>query len=68
MGGVARPILIDGVGTTFAEPRGVEAAPSTGRGIVIIARDVGLDELTSMSAAYSAEIRPALKITSRRAA
>jgi G3E family GTPase len=66
--GVARPILIDGVGTTFAEPRWMEAARSTGRGIVIIARDVELDELISMSAAYSAEVRPALKITSRRAA
>jgi G3E family GTPase len=68
VGGVARPILIDGVGTTFAEPRWVEAAPSTGRGIVIIARDLGLDELTSMLGAYSAEVRPTLKITSRRVA
>jgi len=68
VGGVARPILIDGVGTTFAEPRSVEAAPSTGRGIVIIARDVDLDELNSMSAGCSAEVRPALKVTSRRAA
>jgi G3E family GTPase len=68
VGGMARPILIDGVGMTFAEPRWVEATPSTGRGIVIIARDVDLDELTSMSATYSAEVRPALKITSRRAA
>jgi G3E family GTPase len=68
VGGAARPILIDGVGTTFAEPRWVEATPSTGRGIVIIARDVDLDELTSMSAGRSAEFRPALKITPRRAA
>jgi G3E family GTPase len=66
--GVARPILIDGVGTTFAEPRWVEAAPSAGRGIVIIARDVDLNELTSMSADRSAGVRPALKLTSRRAA
>ncbi|WGD50132.1 GTP-binding protein [Bradyrhizobium sp. CB1650] len=68
VGGVARPILIDGVGTTFAEPSWVEAAPSTGRGIVIIARDVDLDELTSISGGYSAEVRPTLKITSKRAA
>ena len=67
VGGVVRPILIDGVGTTFAEPRWVEATPSRGRGIVIIARDIELEELTSMSAAYSAEVRPALKITSKRA-
>ena len=66
--GVARPILIDGVGTTFAEPRWVEAAPPTGRGIVIIARDLDLDELTLMSAGYSADVRPALKITPRRTA
>jgi G3E family GTPase len=68
VGGVARPILIDGVGTTFAEPRWVEATPSTGRGIVFIARDVDPDELIAMSADRSAEIRPALKVTSRRAA
>jgi hypothetical protein len=68
VGGVIRPILIDGVGATFAQPRWVEATHSTGRGIVIIARDVGLDELTSMSAGYSAEVRPALKATSKRAA
>jgi G3E family GTPase len=66
--GVARPILIDGVGTTFAEPRWIEAVASTGRGIVIIARDIELGELTSMSAAYSADVRPAVKLTSRRAA
>lgn len=68
VGGVSRPILIDGVGTTFAEPRWVEADLAAGRGIVIIARDVDLDELTTMSAAYPAEVRPALKTTSRRAA
>ena len=66
--GIAQPVLIDGVGTTFAEPRLVEAAPSTGRGIVIIACDLDPDELTSMSAAYSADVRPALNMTSRRAA
>lgn len=68
VGGVSRPILIDGVGTTFAEPRRAEADLAAGRGVVVIARDVDLDELTTMSAAYSAEVRPALKITSRRAA
>ena len=68
VGGVVRPILIDGVGTTFAEPRWMEAIASTGRGIVIIARDVELGELVSMSAAYSADIRPAVKLTSRHAA
>ena len=68
LAGVPRPILIDGVGTTFAEPRWAEGDLATGRGIVIITRDVDLDELTTMSAAYAAEVRPALKITSKRAA
>jgi G3E family GTPase len=66
--GVARPVLIDSVGTAFAEPRWMETAASTGRGIVIIARDVDLEELTAMSDGYATHVRPALKFTSRRAA
>jgi G3E family GTPase len=65
--GVAPPILIDGVGTTFGEPRWLEAGASLRRGIVVIARDIGLTELSSMSAAYPAEIRPILKLTSKLA-
>jgi G3E family GTPase len=68
VGGVARPILIDGVGTTFAEPRWMDAPASTGRGIVIIARDVDLGELTAMADGYASDVRPTLKFTSRRAA
>jgi len=68
VGGAPRPILIDGVGTTFAEPRWTDADLAAGRGIVIIARDVGLDELTDMSGFYSPNVRPSLKATSRRAA
>jgi G3E family GTPase len=68
VGGAARPILIDGVGTTFAEPRWTDADLAARQGIVIIARDVGLDELTEMSVAYSPNVRPSLKATSRRAA
>ncbi|OKO83686.1 GTP-binding protein [Bradyrhizobium sp. AS23.2] len=68
VGGAPRSILIDGVGTTFAEPRWAEAELAAGRGIVIIARDVGLDELTNMSGAYSSDVRPSLRATSRRAA
>ncbi|WP_158226394.1 GTP-binding protein [Bradyrhizobium sp. UFLA03-84] len=67
VGGEPRPILIDGVGTTFAEPRWTDAELAVGRGIVIIARDVGLDELTDMSGAYSSDVRPSLRATSRRA-
>jgi G3E family GTPase len=66
--GVPEPILIDGVGTTFAEPRRMGLAPSGRQGLVIIARDMDLAELTAFSAAYSAGIRPDLRNSSKRAA
>jgi G3E family GTPase len=66
--GVTRPILIDGVGTTFAEPRWLDSASSTGRGIVVIARDLEIEELAAMSDGYPIEVRPALKVTSKLAA
>jgi G3E family GTPase len=66
--GVPQSILIDGVGTTFAEPRRMESDPSGRRGLVIIGRDVDLTELTALSAGYSAHARPVVKKSSKRAA
>ena len=56
--GVPQSVLIDGVGTTFAEPRRMRPDPSGRRGLVIIARDVDLAELTAFSAEYLAESGP----------
>jgi G3E family GTPase len=66
--GAPRCLLIDGVGTTFAEPRWMELDHSTRRGIVIITRDVDLAELTALSADYPEEVRPVVKSSNRRAA
>jgi G3E family GTPase len=66
--GVPQSVLIDGVGTTFAEPRRMESDPSGRRGLVIIGRDVDLTELTAFSAGYSAHARPVVKKSSKRAA
>jgi G3E family GTPase len=59
--GVAQSVLIDGVGTTFAEPRRMKSDPSDRRGLVIIGRDVDLPELTAFSAGYAAQVRPVVK-------
>jgi G3E family GTPase len=66
--GVSEPILIDGVGTTFAEPRRIGSGPSGGKGLVIIARDIDLAELATFSMAYAAGVRPDLRNSSKRAA
>jgi G3E family GTPase len=66
--GVSQSVLIDGVGTTFAEPRRMGPDSSGKRGLVIIARDVDLAELTAFSADYSADVRPAVKNSSKRTA
>jgi G3E family GTPase len=66
--GVSEPILIDGVGTTFAEPRRIGSGPSGGKGLVIIARDIDLAELTAFSMAYAAGVRPELRNSAKRAA
>ncbi|HLZ06057.1 MAG TPA: GTP-binding protein [Bradyrhizobium sp.] len=66
--GVPQSVLIDGVGTTFAEPRRMESDPSSRRGLVIIGRDVDLTELTAFSDGYSAHARPVMKKSSMRAA
>jgi G3E family GTPase len=59
--GVPQSVLIDGVGTTFAEPRRMEVDPSGRRGLAIIARDVELAELIALSAGYPADVRPDVK-------
>ena len=66
--GAPKCLLIDGVGATFAEPRWMELDHSTRRGIVIIARDVDLAELTALSADYPDDIRPVVKSSKRQAA
>jgi G3E family GTPase len=66
--GVSQSVLIDGVGTTFAEPRRIESNPSGRRGLVIIGRDINLTDLTAFSAGYSAQVRPVVKKSSKRAA
>ena len=66
--GAPRCLLIDGVGATFAEPRWMELDHSTRRGIVIIARDVDLAEMTALSADYPEEVRPIVKSSKKRAA
>ncbi len=66
--GVPEPILIDGVGTTFAEPRRMGPGPSCSQGLVIIARDMDLAELTAFSIAYSTGIGPDLTNSSKRIA
>jgi G3E family GTPase len=66
--GVPDPVLIDGVGATFAEPRRMRLDRSGRQGLVIITRDIDLAELTAFSAAYAAGIRPDLKNSSKRAA
>jgi hypothetical protein len=42
--------------------------PSGGKGLVIIARDIDLAELTAFSMAYAAGVRPDLRNSSKRAA
>jgi G3E family GTPase len=59
--GVPRVILIDGVGTTFAEPRWMDSDPLGKQGLVIIGRDIDLPELTVFSAGYAAQVRPVVK-------
>lgn len=66
--GAPRYLLIDGVGATFAEPRWLELDHSTRRGIVIVARDVGLAELIALCAEYPEEVRPVVMTSNRRAA
>jgi len=66
--GVPQSVLIDGVGTTFAEPRRMELGPSGRRGLVIIGRDVDLTEMMAFSAGYSAHARPVVTKSSKRAA
>jgi len=66
--GVSQSVLINGVGTAFAEPRRIGPDSSGRRGLVIIARDVDLTEFTAFSAGYSAQARPVVKRSSRRAA
>ena len=66
--GIPQLVLIDGVGTTFAEPRRMETEPSGRQGLVIIGRDVDLTELTAFSAGYSAHARPVVRQSLKRAA
>lgn len=66
--GTPKCLLIDGVGATFAEPRWMELDHSTRRGIVIIARDIDLAELTALSADYPEDIKPVVKRSKRQAA
>ena len=66
--GAPRCLLIDGVGATFAEPRWLELDHLSRRGIVIIARDVDLAELTAVSADYPEEVSPVVKSSKKRAA
>ncbi len=65
--GIPQSVLIDGVGTTFAEPHRMEPEPSGKQGLVIIGRDVDLTELTAFSASCSAHVRPVVKKSSKRA-
>src|SRR5262249_38574728 len=66
--GVSQSILIDGVGTTFPEPRPMAADRAARQGLVIIARDIDLAELSVFSAGYSPSVRPVVKYSSKRAA
>jgi G3E family GTPase len=66
--GASRCLLIDGVGATFAEPLWLELDHSTGRGIVVIARDIDLAELTALSVDYPDDVRPVVKTSNRCAA
>jgi G3E family GTPase len=66
--GVPEPILIDGVGTTFAEPRRIGLGHLSGQGLVIIARDIDLAELAAFSMAYATGIRPELRNSSKHVA
>ncbi len=66
--GVPEPVLIDGVGTTFADPRRIRLDRSGRQGLVIIARDMDLADLTTFSAVYSASVRPELRNSSKHAA
>jgi G3E family GTPase len=66
--GVPEPILIDGVGTTFAEPRLIGPGPLRAQGLVIIARDMDLAELMAFSAASPAGVRPDLRNSLKSAA
>ena len=66
--GAPRCLLIDSIGATFAEPRWLELDHSSRLGIVIIARDIGLAELTALSAHYPEDVSPVVKSSTKRAA
>jgi G3E family GTPase len=61
-------VLIDGVGAVFSQPRRVRLDSEVGRGLVIIVRDVGFEELVAFSATSIVEQRPELKHSSNRTA
>jgi len=64
--GVPDPLLIEGVGTTFAAPRRMPDAPMA-RGLVIITHNVAMADLTEVSAMSSGR-GPAVRPSSRHAA
>jgi G3E family GTPase len=60
--GVPQPLLIEGVGGVFSEPRPIRLETPTKQGVVIIARDMTLDELSSFSVSCSAN-PPSLRLS-----
>jgi G3E family GTPase len=63
--GVAEAVLIDGVGTTFAAPRRMLRDGPIADGLVIIARDIALDDLVAWSRMSAAGQKPDLRPTNR---
>jgi G3E family GTPase len=52
--GVPQPLLIEGIGGVFSEPRRIRLETPTDEGVVIIARDISLDELSAFNKSCSA--------------
>lgn len=66
--GVPDPVLIDGVGTTFAEPRRMRLDVPTAMGLVIIACDIELSELVDFSTKSQAGRKPKLRRSHKQTA
>jgi G3E family GTPase len=51
--GVPQPLLIEGVSGVFSEPRRIRLETPTDEGVVIITRDISLDELSAFNKSCS---------------
>ena len=60
--GMPQPLFIEGVGGVFSEPRRIRLETPTNEGVVIIARDTSLDELSAFNKSCSTS-PPSLRLS-----